>query len=395
MTSSDYLFRSVLSNGLDVVLSLPVEMRDPDFTLRGKGSLKDVYANAPPGRYSCTFLLPGGAQFTLDMQISKNLGADIVSVATEALGRILKLAQSSDTAKAVSDLAAASIAQLTRPGSVGSEIAKLMRKGLGPNERGSQWRVKLFVGDPRGVAREDGVEIVHDFVVPLRLEPVSECRVVQMLQIGSPGQHVLVPSKTPVHIQLSGEPQKRLDIHFDHIDGDRLLTLWADGQFDQIAHSARYIENNEIAGLLDSNFGVGLAYCYAKMRSSDASGLGAVVKSSVVGIGSTDFHVIRGELEARHGRHGRAIDEFIAAANGELPYFTMGLNTLVDRLGFYNMATGRGAGNDKASSLAAVNSGPLKRLRRFASHSDQDSFVLSYSGMDPNRPSDEICTELN
>lgn len=78
---------------------------------------------------------------------------------------------------------------------------------------------------------------------------------------------------------------------------------------------------------------------------------------------------------------------FIAAAEAGLPCFTEGVNTLLDRLSFYQMSEAADAeGPLLDSATLARQEALIARLRRFAPACDQSAVLTSFWGADPNAP---------
>ena len=95
----------------------------------------------------------------------------------------------------------------------------------------------------------------------------------------------------------------------------------------------------------------------------------------------------------KYGDDRQALKTFIAAAEAGLPCFTEGVNTLFDRLSFYQMSEAAGIdGPLLDSAMLARQRELMARLRRFAPACDQSAILTSFWGADPNVPDLEEAT---
>ena len=360
----------------------PVEVREEDFTLHTKGPLKGAIEGLSAGTYVVTVTLPDDASLTAKVEVPEEIAESTLSPAEAFLGRVHE-----------------QTGRQSYPGSLPQGADPVPDPGARAPGRDEATSVaKLFRGDPllgAIVSQPLTQEALQPSIGAVwRLMPNADVRILQLACQDGWHLNIVIPPFTELRVDLC----LRLDrevyaISFPEPSVNTLVGLQVNGQLEQVAARVKDIASSSIGEMLRTNYGSGIAYCYALLRSPEAARLNAILTSVHDMQCRADMCVLRGELLARHGDDEQAMRMFIAAAEAGLPCFTEGVNTLLDRLSFYQMSeAGEIDGPLLDPATRARQAELMARLRRFAPACDQSAVLTSFWGADPNAPDLEEAT---
>ena len=141
---------------------------------------------------------------------------------------------------------------------------------------------KLFRGDPLlcAVVSE---KLTQEALQPStgavwRLMPDADVRILQLACQDGWHLNIVIPPFTELRVDLG----LRLDlevyaISFPEPSVNTLVELQVNGQLEQVAASVKDIASTAIGEMLRTNYGSGIAYCYALLRSPEAARLEATL----------------------------------------------------------------------------------------------------------------------
>jgi hypothetical protein len=221
---------------------------------------------------------------------------------------------------------------------------------------------------------------------------------VQLMQPGQPALNVLLPHAPPFGseftVTLGADNRPVISVHLRNFTAEALLRYYERGMVLQVENLAGK-DSPEVVSedLLYGKVADPIAACvgaYALLRLGELDRLHEWTENLKNWFDwLPDGLAIRAEHLARRGQHAQALDNLLQLPERGLPYFSDGLAFALNRLRTYLSYEGKGelAGDlDKARQV-------LSALNPFAQFTDFSRPVLTFTGLEPNRPDDQPCAE--
>ena len=264
----------------------PVEVREEDFTLHSKGPLKGAIEGLSAGTYVVTVSLPDDASLTAKVEVPEEIAESALSPAEAFIGQVQE--------------------QIARPPYHGTFAHDAGPIGIGAKRGAEPSSVAtLYRGDPMwGHVAEEPV--TADEMQPSndgawRLLPDADVRLLQLACQDGWHLNIVIPPFTELRVDLCLTLDREVyAISFPEPLVNTLVGWQVSGQLGQIAAGVKDVSSTAIGDTLRHNYGSGLAYCYALLRSPEAVRLATVMATAADMAGRADMCVLRGELLARN-----------------------------------------------------------------------------------------------
>ncbi|MFN8468414.1 MAG: hypothetical protein U0X20_22845 [Caldilineaceae bacterium] len=369
-------------------LELPVEVRKPNMALVTR-TLSTETVDVPPGTYHIVATLPAGVELYERAEV----------VADKATVVVLR----PDPA----DVSPSESLEVQRY-FVGTPVASTLPmaaalglESLGPSEDTATLRI--LAGNPLAGDRLVGQLTMGDPGTLLAPQPPPErgiarfvCwsgtgRFVQLLQRGQPPLNLALPISPDVGCtldivrQLTGPLAPEL--HLPNVGADSTLRYYERGLLDQVRTAIGAISFERLLQQKMADPIAAAVGAYMLLRLGELDRLHDWTRNLAnMFPWLPDGLALWGEHQARLGRHAEALTSFLQLPDRGLPIFSDGLSYTVDRLRLYSRFPIAGQPPESAGRAPDL----LARLQQFADSVDFRKPILTFTGLDPSRPDDEL-----
>lgn len=388
-------------------LDLPVEIRKPDLTLVAR-SLTSQPVELAPGTYYITARLPAGQQLYCTVEVEKDKDAK-ATLAPEPEGASAHewqevqhyfLGPSDPSPQASKHGPARSGLVRPFPGSQSSGAESVEGSGgleslgaLSPTAKLRGFLGNVLQGTHLLRADQGWLSFLSPGTPEYSVYAVfpGDTKLVQLLQPEAPAINMVLPASQQQGCQLVLIRQPNglysLDANLVHQVANTLLRYMQRGFLEQAttmtgspALSAEQLLYQKIGEPIAAAVGA-----YALLRLGDLERLHDWTENLRNFFAwLPDGITIRGEHLARLGNHDEALTVFLALPSRGLPIFSDGLSYALDRLRLYLRIGEKNfekAQLDQAKTL-------LEHLQQFAAFVDFRRPLLTFTGIDPGKPSD-------
>lgn len=374
-------------------LDLPVEIRKPNLALVARTVLSKSL-EIEPGIYNINVKLPAGHELFRQIKVGKK-GAKVILAPEQEE----QFSSELDEELYFMGGQPSSASQAEQLESLGGEVAEA-----------KEAKLRLFVGNPLtdgyhcqemdgGFLRQFSSFTKQNKVIQFDIRGDYRVRLLQLLQPQQPAINVALPTLshigcTCVLTQLPNGLYS-LDVSPMNQEANLLLQYQQRGYFQEaeIAATSKELTPETAEEIL---------------RQKGADPIAATVGAyALLSFGKLeqlhdwtenlknwfpflpDGVAIRGEHLARLGEHEQALTVFLALPERGLPLFSTGLSYTLDRLRLY-VSVGQSHFQENQISQAQTL---LEKLQRFANFVDFRRPILTFTGIDPNQPNDELLDE--
>lgn len=408
-----------LDAGLKILRAMPVELRRRDFALVDRttiGLIEESVRRLEAGTYVVGVTLPTGTslsqEFTVDQDGSINyrdllqrfVTAPSVIAFLDRHGAPAVAARvrtwTSDLVEQVAESVPVLRQTLDWAASLESDVPVFGAEA--PSEARWALRVRLFEMESSGFHLASAARLRTERddaqgTIKVRAPREQRTGLLQFVREGAPALNVVLPPGATVTVSISENDDiptilTNIEVGVDIVDD--MLKMRSDGRLSDITTLVSSLDHAEIDHYLDRTPGAAYAFCYAILRAGNRDlAESAVRELQARQRPEPDAAIIIGELAALQGRHADALRAFISAGSDVLPIFSYGLNYLIDRLRFYVQGTAQsvqvlslGLSEVEISTTIKV----LERLQPFGLFADYEQPLLTFTGLDPADPDDDI-----
>ncbi len=369
-------------------LQLPVEVRKPNMALVTR-TLSTETVEVPPGTYHSVATLPAGVELYEQAEV----------VADKATVVVLRPDPGD-----VSPSESLEVQRYFVGTPVGSTLpmpAALGLESLGPSEDTATLRV--LAGNLLAGAGLVGQLTTDDPAALLAPQPPPELgiarfvcwsgtgRYVQLLQRGQPPLNLALPISPDVGCTLDivRQPIGSLapELHLPNVGADSTLRYYERGLLDQVRTAIGAISFERLLQQKMADPIAAAVGAYMLLRLGELERLHDWTRNLANWFPwLPDGLAIWGEHQARLGRHAEALTSFLQLPDRGLPIFSDGLSYAVDRLRLYSRFPIAGQPPESAGRAQEL----LARLQQFADSVDFRKPILTFTGLDPSQPDDEL-----
>lgn len=367
-------------------LDLPVEVLRSNLTMETR-SFTSKTVDVQPGTYYVTAKLPAGQELTGYVQVAEG-ESKVVS---------LKLDPSDESPHETEETQRYLWGQmgyepiLERLGGDETEVKFrafegniLKTDGRYKAIRAKNWLKKATRPQPPGV---------YEFEFNTAAPRLAACTLLQFLQPDAPAINIVLPAQKQEtwHIVVSLQPDETysLDVYLQHKAADALLRYCERGLLEQVAVMATS-QALEVLYLKKEDPIAAASAAYVLLRLDAIEQPGKRTGHWLENLRNwfpwlPDGAVACGEYLARKGRHKDALAAFLELSERGLPLFSDGLSYAVNRLKLYIGTEDKHFEPEQISKAKTL----LQQLQRVLTYTDFHKAVLTFKGVDPNRPSNQ------
>jgi hypothetical protein len=397
-------FKLAGRNGGSATPQVPIEIRQLDYKL-----VRRILSNQPieldPGSYIVQEMLPGGEPHVWRVVIGENEERTDVDLVFEDEPELLPREQTLATLLSALDvnlaLNAASPKQNgLEPISVQLSWARDANVQSFQVSRKFDVRLRAFVWNaldwkPKPIPFESCIQGGHQIdreQVELKLKRSAD--ILQFICAGRAPLNVRIPSfgdrSASLRVRMN-ETGPILSLRLDHNEAELLLEYMSQGAWAAVATS---LTASWVADILlqktPENPLAAFVGAYALLQVGELEKMHGWTRRLCESFPHlADGAAIHGEYLARLGRHEEALGFFLHVWHRGLPVFFAGLNYTFARLSAYARFGGKDADHFFGGRKRDIRTS-LDMLVPFVLFADKKQFLLSYSGVDPARPSDKI-----
>lgn len=380
---SKLAFNPIFKSNLVQTGGLPVEVRKDDLTLAARG-LTSQEISLDPGEYFVTAALPGGQEMHGRVKVEQDEPATVDLILDPEFTSLTKDAPSyiSDVSQYIWGMS--------------GYVSALESLGTAPEAKLRAFRGNILRGDVSPLVEEDPPFSKPNSPTPAGVTifrpSSSEATLVQMLQPDSIPINMALPERwypCYVAVTLQAGNSFSLSVHLSREEVEALLRYMEQGKLMQTAELAN--SNALQAETLFERKGVdtlgATVGAYALLQLGALDRLHNWTANLLNWFEDLpDAVPIRAEHLARLGDHKGALEVLLQMPNRDLPYFSDGLSYALDRLRLY---TGAGRKHFEEAQLNQAQA-LLDQLTRFEPYVDFSKAFLTFSGLDPAHPDDNI-----
>lgn len=222
----------------------------------------------------------------------------------------------------------------------------------------------------------------------------DKAHLVQFLQPNARVTNILLPTPQTCQLIVTWFPNRQcsLIVQFQNMWADMLLQYSIRGLFDQATTmiTSRLLSIESLFSQEGSDPIAATIVAYFLLRSGDFDQLRMWTENLFTQFQwLSDSVIIRSEYLARVGEHDEALDTLLRIESDRLPIFSDGLLYAVDRLRLYVNTSDSYFNNERIVKAQAI----LNHLEQHISFVDFSNPLLTFTGINPNQPSNETARE--